>query len=174
MKFSNNNISIATIEDTIAIKILLDKAYRGESSKKGWTTEAHLIAGDVRTNVDMVKDAITNDDGNMLVYKQNNTVLGCVHLKKVDSKIYLGMFAVEPNLQGGGIGKYILKAAEEYAYQKKLDTIFMTVISVRKELIEWYKRKGYQETGETIDFKEDGITGKHLQKLAFLVLEKKL
>ena len=50
----------------------------------------------------------------------------------------------------------------------------MTVISVRKELIDWYKRNGYQETGQIIDFNEDGVTGKHLQKLKFLVLEKRL
>lgn len=174
MIFSNNNITIAKIENAASIKYLLDRAYRGESSKKGWTSETHLIAGEVRTNIEMVTEAITNQDGNMLVYKKDNLNLGCVHLKEIDQKIYLGMFAVEPDLQGGGIGREILKAAEEYTKQKKLNTIYMTVISVRKELIDWYKRNGYQETGEIIDFNEDGVTGKHLQKLKFLVLEKRL
>ncbi|MFY8127102.1 MAG: GNAT family N-acetyltransferase [Chitinophagaceae bacterium] len=174
MIFSNNNITIAIIEDAASIKYLLDRAYRGESSKKGWTSETHLIAGEVRTNIEMVTEAITNQDGNMLVYKKDNLNFGCVHLKEIDQKIYLGMFAVEPDLQGGGIGREILKAAEEYTKQKKLNTIYMTVISVRKELIDWYKRNGYQETGEIIDFNEDEVTGKHLQKLKFLVLEKRL
>jgi N-acetylglutamate synthase-like GNAT family acetyltransferase len=174
MIFSNNNITLATLEDAPTIKYLLDKAYRGESSKKGWTSETHLIAGEVRTNIEMVTVAIADEEGNMLVYKKENIILGCVHLKEIDQKIYLGMFAVEPDLQGGGIGREILKAAEEFTRQKQLNTIYMTVISVRKELIDWYKRNGYHETGEIIDFNEDEVTGKHLQKLEFMVLEKKL
>jgi ribosomal protein S18 acetylase RimI-like enzyme len=50
----------------------------------------------------------------------------------------------------------------------------MTVISVRTELIAWYKRHGYQETGEIQPFIEDAISGKHLQPLEFLFLEKRL
>ncbi|MFY8090657.1 MAG: GNAT family N-acetyltransferase [Chitinophagaceae bacterium] len=174
MIFPNNNISIATTKNTVAIKALLDKAYRGEESKKGWTTEAHLIAGEVRTNTQMVEAAINDAKGNMLIYTNNHTLLGCVHLQEIENKIYLGMFAVEPNLQGSGIGKEILKAAEVYTLNKNLAYIFMKVISVRKELIDWYKRHGFTETGEIIDFMEDNITGKHLEQLQFIVLEKRL
>jgi uncharacterized protein YodC (DUF2158 family) len=48
----------------------------------------------------------------------------------------------------------------------------MSVISVRTELIDWYKRNGYLENGERKVFKEDGLTGKHLQPLEFMILEK--
>ena len=48
----------------------------------------------------------------------------------------------------------------------------MTVISVRTELINWYKRHGYADTGNKKTFKEDGLSGKHLQPLEFIVLEK--
>jgi hypothetical protein len=48
----------------------------------------------------------------------------------------------------------------------------MHVISLRAELIAWYKRKGYLETGNLIPFPEDGLTGKHLRPLEFMVLEK--
>jgi hypothetical protein len=48
----------------------------------------------------------------------------------------------------------------------------MQVISVREELIHWYVRHGYQDTGERKPFFEDGLTGKHLQPLEFMVLEK--
>jgi len=50
----------------------------------------------------------------------------------------------------------------------------MHVISARSELIAWYKRNNYYDTGERIPFKEDGLSGKHLQPLEFMVLEKKL
>ena len=83
------------------------------------------------------------------------------------------MFSVSPQLQGAGIGKQLLKAAEEYAAHLNIPAIFMQVISQRNELIGWYKRHGYQETGERIPFEEDGLTGNHLQPLEFMVLEKK-
>ena len=79
-----------------------------------------------------------------------------------------------PHLQGGGIGKQLLFAAEEYAKHHLFYSIYMTVISVRTELIDWYKRHGYLDTGKRKAFREDGLTGKHLQPLEFMVLEKKL
>ena len=82
------------------------------------------------------------------------------------------MLSVSPVLQGGGVGKQLLKTSEEYAKQLQCRTVYMTVISVRSELIDWYKRHGYQDTGERIPFKEDPLTGKHLQPLEFMVLEK--
>jgi hypothetical protein len=34
---------------------------------------------------------------------------------------------------------------------------------VRTELIDWYKRHGYADTGERKPFAEDEVSGKHLQ-----------
>jgi len=84
------------------------------------------------------------------------------------------MFSVNPELQGGGIGKKLLHAAEEYASHVGCSIIYMTVITAREELINWYMRHGYVDTGERKPFEEDGVTGKHLQQLEFMVLEKRL
>ena len=84
------------------------------------------------------------------------------------------MLAVSPNLQGGGVGKQLLIAAEEYARNTKCNSIYMTVISLRSELINWYIRNGYYDTGIRKPFNEDGLTGKHLQHLEFMVLEKRI
>ena len=68
-----------------------------------------------------------------------------------------------------------MAAAEDHARSLGLDTIFMTVISVRKELIDWYVRHGYQLTGERKPFVvPDTRWGIPKQKLEFVVLEKKL
>ena len=52
----------------------------------------------------------------------------------------------------------------------------MTVISIRTELIAWYKRRGYAFTGETRPFPTDdplfGVPARH--DLEFMVLEKPL
>ena len=84
------------------------------------------------------------------------------------------MFSVSPQLQGGGIGKKLLQAAEEYGRHLQMKAIYMSVISRRTELINWYMRHGYADTGERKPFIEDGITGKHLKPLEFMILEKPL
>jgi len=172
---SNQNISIATIADITALKNLLDSAYRGDVSKKGWTTEAHLIAGDTRIDESGLQYVLELPGSVFLKYTDDKQQLaGCVNLQQQGNKIYLGMFCVSPQLQGAGIGKQLLSAAEEYAKYLQCKAIYMTVISARTELVDWYKRHGYQDTGERKPFIEDGITGKHLQPLEFMVLEKSL
>ncbi len=46
----DKNISIATIEDIPDLLQLINSAYRGEEAKKGWTHEADLIEGSIRTD----------------------------------------------------------------------------------------------------------------------------
>lgn len=166
-------ISKATVADAAELVDLLNSAYRGDSSKQGWTTEAHLIAGNVRTNEQTVIDVI-NQTGSVVLKctDEQNHIIGTVNLQKHNHKLYLGMFSVSPASQGGGIGKKLLLAAEEYAKEVSCSMIYMTVISIRKELIDWYKRHGYVDNGERKAFVEDEVTGKHLQKLEFAVLEK--
>jgi len=172
---TNSNISIATHEDVSSIVQLLNSAYRGESSKKGWTTEAHLIAGEVRSDAASVQQVMQQEGSVFLKYTtEQGRMIGCVNLQQQADKIYLGMFAVSPQLQGAGIGKQLLAAAEVYAQQLHCNCIYMTVIEARTELVNWYIRHGYVDTGQRKPFVEDGLTGKHLQPLQFAVLEKKI
>jgi len=173
--FSNPGISFATVANIAAIKDLLNNAYRGESSKQGWTTEAGLIAGDTRTDEASLQQVMEQAGSVFLVCKdEQQKITGCVNLQEHGDKLYLGMFSVSPHLQGGGIGKQLLQAAEEYARHLQKKAIYMSVISVRTELINWYMRHGYADTGERKPFVEDGLTGKHLKPLEFMILEKSI
>jgi ribosomal protein S18 acetylase RimI-like enzyme len=173
INFSDPAIAVATIKDVATITALLNSAYRGESSKQGWTTEAHLIAGNVRTNESSVKEVMAQEGSVMLKYTdEQSQVTGCVNLQQHGDKVYLGMLSVAPQLQGAGIGKKLLQAAEEYTLQVHGKAVYMTVISVRTELINWYERYGYKDTGERKPFAEDGVSGTHLQPLEFMVMEK--
>jgi ribosomal protein S18 acetylase RimI-like enzyme len=173
--FLHTAIKIATTEDAPAITALLNSAYRGETSKKGWTTEAHLIAGNIRSNEQAVLEVMQQRGSIFLKYiNEQKDIVGCVNLQQQEIKIYLGMFAVAPLLQGGGVGKYLLAAAEEYATFCNCNSIYMTVISVRTELINWYIKNGYKDTGQRKPFVEDGRTGTHLQPLEFMTLEKQI
>jgi len=166
------SIQIATIADASSINALVNSAYRGDSSKQGWTTEADLLDG-TRIDEVSVKELIQRPDITVLKYVENNSLLGCVELRQDKGKLYLGMLSVKPNTQGKGIGKKLMAAAEDHAKSLGIKTIFMTVISVRKELIEWYVRHGYRLTGEKKPFVvPDARWGIPKQKLEFVVLEK--
>lgn len=167
-------ITLATLTDTSELTILVNSAYRGDSSRQGWTTEADLLDG---TRIDEVamRDLIQKPDTVILTYREEGNLLGCVELRLQDGKLYLGMLSVKPHTQGKGIGKQLMQAAEDYAKQQSIDTIFMTVISVRKELIDWYVRHGYILTGERKPFViPDTRWGIPKKELEFVVLEKKL
>ena len=84
------------------------------------------------------------------------------------------MFSVSPLAQGKGIGKELLIAADHHAKKQNCSTIYMTVITVREELIAWYERNGYQKTGKVLPFPVDERYGIPTQPLEMLVLEKHL
>ena len=169
------NIQIATLQDVDALETLLNSAYRGATSRNGWTSEADLISGEIRTNSQELLDLILDQKSVFLKYtNENQKIIGCVNLQMHEQSIYLGMLSVAPNLQDKGIGKQLLQEAEKYAKTNHCNRIFMTVISVRKELIAWYLRNDYVLTGEKKPFPTDHASGIPNQKLEFVVLEKYL
>nr|WP_315223401.1 GNAT family N-acetyltransferase [uncultured Flavobacterium sp.] len=167
-------ISIATLADVPALNTLINSAYRGETSKKGWTTEANILSGK-RTTEDELTQTILDPKNTILKYTQDNTIIGSVLLVAQEHQLYLGMLTVSPELQNSGIGKKMLAEAENHAKAIGLSSIIMTVISVREELIAWYKRHGYVDTGKREAFPESDIhitTSK--EPLEFIYLEKKV
>jgi ribosomal protein S18 acetylase RimI-like enzyme len=167
-------IRIAGPTDVSRIVRLLNMAYRGETSRKGWTTEADLIAGEIRADETAVLQTMQTAGSVFLVFEQDHLLQGCVNLQQHGPKLYLGMFAVNPDLQGSGIGKKLLQAGDIHAREQGCTSIYMKVISIRTELIDWYQRHGYLDTGERIIFQEDGRTGAHLRVLEFATLEKEV
>jgi ribosomal protein S18 acetylase RimI-like enzyme len=162
----------ATIKDVPALNKLVNSAYRGESSRKGWTTEADLLDG-TRTDENAIKGFFAKSDSTIFKYVDNEKIIGCVRLVKHGTQLYLGMFAVDPTIQNKGIGKKILLAAEDEARKQLCKSIDMTVISERIELIDWYKRNGYMEVGEKKPMVFDNPSGGIPKKdLYFITLEK--
>ena len=166
-------IVTATIEDVPQLVALVNSAYRGETSTKGWTTEAHLLDG-IRIDEATMQHLIDTPDAVILKCLYQHELKGCVYLHQKEAQLYLGMLTVAPEAQAKGIGKFLLQAAEHYAISKHCRTIVMTVISVRHELIEWYQRQGYKATGEKEPFPDDPRFGIPKQSLEFMVMEKKL
>ncbi len=165
-------IAVASQQDIPALVALINSAYRGEGSKQGWTTEADLIGG-LRTDVADLLAVFNDPDTTFYKYTdENSAIIGCVRLQKKGDKLYLGMLTVSPMLQAKGIGKQLLQVAETHARQQNCRAIFMTVFSARPELIAWYERHGYRQTGEVIPFQPNEKFEIVNQPLEFWVLEK--
>ena len=168
-------ITIATVNDVVELVQLVNSAYRGESSKRGWTTEADLLDG-IRTDEESMLQLITDPTSEVLQCRnRKNELLVCVNLRANIDQLYLGMLTVSPTLQGEGIGKELLRASEQYATENNFSAITMSVISIRTELIAWYERRGYSRTGETKPFPaSDPRFGIPKQALEFIMLRKKI
>jgi N-acetylglutamate synthase-like GNAT family acetyltransferase len=167
-------ITKATLQDISALNKLINSAYRGESSKKGWTTEADLLEGGRTTEKELI-DIIQDKKNTFLKFTENNQILGCVLLIEKKDQLYLGMLTVSPDLQNSGIGKKLLQQAEIHASELGLSKIGMTVITVREELIAWYMRHGYADTGAREAFPTSDVFNQTSNEpLEFMVLEKKI
>ncbi|MER6671672.1 GNAT family N-acetyltransferase [Streptomyces sp. NPDC000983] len=142
----------ATDADVDALVDLVESAYRGDSSRTGWTTEADILEGQ-RTDRQGVLEVIATPDSRLLVVERDGRVVACCHVEHRGSHAYFGMFAVSPDLQGAGLGKVVLAEAERVAREGWGATeMHMTVISVREDLIDFYVRRGYRRTGRMTPF----------------------
>ncbi|HEY4325192.1 MAG TPA: GNAT family N-acetyltransferase [Mucilaginibacter sp.] len=167
-------ITKATLADVPELNILVNSAYRGETSQLGWTSEAHLLDG---IRIDETTLTGYFNDGKVIILKNTNDggqITGCVYLEVRTPKLYVGMFSVSPLLQGKGVGKDLLLAAETCAKQLNCDTLIITVISTRSELIDWYQRRGFKATGEIEPFHEGTKFGIPKQHIELIIMEKKV
>lgn len=166
-------ISKATAADIPSLVGLVNSAYRGEASKKGWTTEADLLKGELRTDINTLGELLDKEGAAFLKYTSPEGIIsGCVYLQKQERGLYLGMLSVSPEMQAAGIGKQLLAAAMLHAKETDCRVIFMNVISLRTELIAWYQRHGYQLTGERKPLPDDNRFGIPTQPLEFVIMEK--
>ena len=152
--------------DVPAIVDLVESAYRGESSREGWTTEADLLDGQ-RTDTEAISAVVAGPGSVMLLAEAGGRLVGCCQLQQrrppptssalpaspFTGGAYFGMFAVRPGSQGQGWGGQILAEAERLAREEwSAGTMVMSVLAQRPDLVAWYERRGYRRTGETTPF----------------------
>ncbi|MFE0097125.1 GNAT family N-acetyltransferase [Streptomyces sp. NPDC059015] len=142
----------ATDADVPALVELIESAYRGDSSRAGWTTEADILDGQ-RTDPEGVRQVIGASGSRLLVVRRGDEMVACCQLEHRGDAAYFGMFAVRPGLQGGGLGRLVITEAERLVREAwGVTEMHMTVISVREELLAWYERRGYRRTGRMTPF----------------------
>jgi GNAT superfamily N-acetyltransferase len=163
----------AGISDVPELVLLINSAYRGKCSKQGWTTEADFIDGD-RMNTGSLIEMMNSPA--VMVRKcvdNNGRISGCVYLENRQSELYLGLLTVSPEIQTKGLGKLMLSDAEAIAVNRGLWIIMLDVISLRKELIDYYIRRGFTLTGKKLPFPVNNTFGSRPSQLLELVQLKK-
>ncbi len=142
----------ATAADVEAIVSLVNGAFRGESSRAGWTTEADFLDGQ-RVDVEGIQAALARPTDVILIGEDEAGLVGCVHLQRAGGECSLGMLTIRPVSQNAGLGRALLAAAERWAAASwGARAVSMTVIAARHSLIAWYERRGYARTGERRPF----------------------
>jgi ribosomal protein S18 acetylase RimI-like enzyme len=167
----------ATVDDIPALHRLIERAYRGDTARKGWTHEADLLGGQ-RTDVAALTELIADPCQRMILAEIDGAVVGCVQIATVGhGTAYLGHLSVDPECQRVGLGRQLVAAAENAAAETfGAHQMEMTVIGQRIELINWYCRLGYAATGEERPFPTDDVRFglPKISGLIFTVLKKSL
>lgn len=97
-------------------------------------------------------------DGHCLVAECEDRIVGTATIKKLDYEgahpwylrpgtWHLGQFAVEPALQGAGVGRQLMDAVEALAFEKGADELSLDTAETAHHLINYYDRRGYRPIG---------------------------
>ena len=128
-------IRVAGASDISAIISVVNAAYAMEEFLAGMRTDEERLAK-------------TMERGVMLVAVEvSSKIVGTIHVQVEGSRGYFGMLAVEPGWQGAGIGRQMVSAAEDYCRERGGECLDIDVLSLRPDLLDFYKKLGYVETG---------------------------
>ena len=124
--------------------------------------EKFFIAGD-SIDLPQVRDFLSK--GEFLVAER-----GCVYIEPRGDRCYLGLLSVDPSSQGTGLGRQLLRAAEERARELGCAFMDLRVVNLREELPPFYAHMGYAPSG-TSEFPADVQT---LQPCHFIHMSRPL
>jgi ribosomal protein S18 acetylase RimI-like enzyme len=177
----SGSISVCSPEQLSEVADLVNAAYRGEGGQVGWTSEAGIVDGRRTTRSALQEDLAAAGHVSLLTLRDGGRLLACLRLELEyraggQRVCHIGMLAVHPGAQDRGLGRALLRHAEEAGMLAGARAARLTVVSIRGSLIAWYERQGYLRTGERQQFPyEDARFGTALRPdLEFIVLEKPL
>ena len=132
---SNRRLRTAQPADADAITRLINSAFQVESFfKRG----DRLDLAEVQTRL---------AKGAFILAEQDEVMVGCVYVEPGAERAYIGLLSVEPLLQGSGLGKRLMNAAEEYCRAAGCSFVDLRVVNLRTELPPFYRKLGYEQTG---------------------------
>lgn len=125
----------ATASDVATLMRLINAAY---------VVERFFKVGD-RINADGV--LALQAKGTFLLLERDGDAVGSVYVELRGERGYIGLLAVDPARQGGGYGRAVMHAAEEYCRSNGARHADLRVVNLREELPPFYRHLGYAECG---------------------------
>ena len=127
-------VRMAAVEDMDAMIPLVNAAFAVEDFIEGTRTDAERMAEMMRK-------------GEFLLAEDpSRRVVACVYAEVRGERAYLGMLAVDPPRQGTGLGRMMVKAAEDRCRTHGCRWMDLRVLSPRRELLPFYEKLGYLQT----------------------------
>ena len=164
----------AALAETPHLAVLIERAYRGPEAARGWTNEAAILTGP-RSSPAEIEALLRTPDTRFVTGYAGSRLVACALIKREGEGAYFGMFAIDPDVQGAGLGKAMMARCEDAARELwGARSMRLTVISLRTRLIEWYERRGYARTGESEPFPFETATGALRTDFDLTVLKKAL
>ncbi len=90
--------------------------------------------------------ALIAGSGSAWVAEQRGRLVGLLVLEPDDDHLRLENVAVDPDVQGSGVGSRLLRLAEEQAVAQGLNEVRLYTNEAMTENLTYYPRHGYQET----------------------------
>ena len=122
--------------DAAAITAVVNLAYQVEDFFK--------IGG--RTDIAEIERLLAND-AFIVADLERGELAGAVYVRASPPRGYFGMLSVQPAMQGAGLGRKLVDAAEQYCVHRGCTEIDLSVVDLRTELPAFYERLGYACSG---------------------------
>ncbi len=115
-----------------------------ELINRAFAVEKFFKSGE-RTDAVQVTEMMKN--GQFLLLVAAGEVIACVYVRINGERAYAGTLAVEPSQQRSGIGRRMMREAEDYARAHACEVLDIRIVNVRPELSEIYSKLGFVPTG---------------------------
>lgn len=110
--------------------------------------------------------------GRFLLATAHGYIVASLYYELRGKRGYIGMLAVAPEWQHCGLGAAMMRTAEETLHGYGCRIAELTVISLRTQLFDFYRKQGYSEAG-TAELPEE-LRRKLTRPIDLIRMEKKL
>lgn len=109
---------------------------------------------------------LTKAKATIYVAEKNNILQGCIILlhRLHSSSVRIYSLAVDPSVQKTGMGRELIKFAENDAIRNNKTCLTLEVREDNQVAINFYLRNGYEVFGHYDDYYEDGMQALRLKK----------